>query len=622
MGFPKVALTVLEMLCFLSFSFFIICAILFLENKKTEQVVFEMFGEKLNEYICLLGCSGKELAEACGLSAATVSRYRSGARVPKKDSGDVEKLCRGIALLAEQKHIEGITLRAVTDELKKYIKEAVFPYDTLQTKLNLLFSVLNINAADLSKNLRYDSSYLSRIRSGQRRPSDPEAFVSEIAEYIALRYDGENEKKVIAELLQTSADKIQSSKHRENVLAKWLLGDEHGKRIKNPMTDFLNKLNEFDLNEYIRAIHFDEIKVPTLPFQFPTSKSYYGLEEMKNGELDFLKATALSKSQESVFMCSDMQMDDMAADLDFAKKYMFGLAVMLKKGLHLNVVHNLNRPFHELMLGFESWIPLYMTGQISPYYLKNAQSSVYGHFLNISGSAALVGECIAGHHAKGKYYLTKNKEELGYYKERSGFILKKALPLMNIYREDSAELLNSFLFADSQKHGKRRNILSALPLYTMSEDYLKNILQKHSLPAADINNILKGAAAQRVWCENILEHDVIEDEIPKLDREEFARYPVALSLSNLFYENDILYTYEEYLEHLRQTECYAKSHANYSVRFAQQSAFRNIQIIMHEGEWVMISKNKAPAIHFVIRHPILRDAIENLVFPVIETAEV
>lgn len=30
----------------------------------------------------------------------------------------------------------------------------------------------------------------------------------------------------------------------------------------------------------------------------------------------------------------------------------------------------------------------------------------------------------------------------------------------------------------------------------------------------------------------------------------------------------------------------------------------------------MISKNRAPAIHFVIRHPILRGAIEQLYFPV------
>ena len=35
------------------------------------------------------------------------------------------------------------------------------------------------------------------------------------------------------------------------------------------MSSFLTKLDEFDLNEYIRSIRFDELKIPTLPFQLP-----------------------------------------------------------------------------------------------------------------------------------------------------------------------------------------------------------------------------------------------------------------------------------------------------------------------------------------------------------------
>ena len=57
--------------------------------------------------------------------------------------------------------------------------------------------------------------------------------------------------------------------------------------------EFLEKLNSFDLNEYIKAIHFDEMKVPSLSFILPTSKKYRGLKEMMESELDFLKATVL-----------------------------------------------------------------------------------------------------------------------------------------------------------------------------------------------------------------------------------------------------------------------------------------------------------------------------------------
>ena len=90
------------------------------------------------------------------------------------------------------------------------------------------------------------------------------------------------------------------------------------------MKKFVETLDTFDLNEYSKTVRFDTLKVPSLPFQLPIKKTYYGVEEMKNGELDFLKATALSKSAQDDFICSDMQMDDMAADADFSKNTCLG----------------------------------------------------------------------------------------------------------------------------------------------------------------------------------------------------------------------------------------------------------------------------------------------------------
>lgn len=68
------------------------------------------------------------------------------------------------------------------------------------------------------------------------------------------------------------------------------------------------------------------------------------------------------------------------------------MALMLKKGLHLCQIHNLDRSLDDMMLGLESWIPMYMTGQIAPYYLKNVQNNVFLHLLKVSGAAALSGE--------------------------------------------------------------------------------------------------------------------------------------------------------------------------------------------------------------------------------------
>lgn len=60
------------------------------------------------------------------------------------------------------------------------------------------------------------------------------------------------------------------------------------------------------------------------------------------------------------------------------------------------------------------------------------------------------------------------------------------------------------------------------------------------------------------------------------------------------------------------------SHKNYRFLTEKVHTFRNVDITIRPGNWAMLSKNTHPAIHFVIRHPKLRDAIENFIAPIVE----
>ena len=210
--------------------------------------------------------------------------------------------------------------------------------------------------------------------------------------------------------------------------------------------------------------------------------------EMKKGELDFFKGTVLTKNNE-VFMCSDMPMEDMAKDVEFGKKWMFGIACMLKKGIHLDIIHNLDRPFNEMMLGLESWIPIYMTGQITPYYFKDIKTNIYQNLTYTSQTLALSGESINGHHNKGKYYLTNNKKEVEYYQEKAKNLLKKATPLMDIYKKENIDSYNNFLKKYYETFEPRTRFLSSLPLFTITDTLLTSILKRNKLKKSDIDTI-------------------------------------------------------------------------------------------------------------------------------------
>lgn len=71
------------------------------------------FSEKLNDYIEQLSCTGKDICNLSGISAASFSRYRNGERVPELGTKPFEDLCCALAQISAQKGKLQITADAV-----------------------------------------------------------------------------------------------------------------------------------------------------------------------------------------------------------------------------------------------------------------------------------------------------------------------------------------------------------------------------------------------------------------------------------------------------------------------------------------------------------------------------
>jgi len=569
------------------------------------------FDETLNKYLQQLEITPKELADASGLSPAVISRYRSGMRTPQAGSPQLKQLATAICTIGESKEPGKWNPEQMEEKLSSALRSSAHYTRHMAHNLDELINALKINVSGMSRATSYDASYISRIRKGQRTPSDIAVFNRSISSYIAKAYSSEADLDKLSDLMGISSDAFLDHTAKQ-ILIEQYLTEKKPDQIPDSVRHFLTEIDSFNLEDYMRKIHFDDIKVPRVPFAFPTSKNYYGLEAMKQGELDFLKATVLSASKDPVYMYSDLPMEDMGKDEDFKKKYIFGLGMLIKKGHHLYVIHNLNRPFSEMMMGLEGWIPLYMTGQISPYYFASADSHVFGHLQNVSGSAALDGQCVYHHHVDGKHYLTNNKQEIAYYQKRAQDMLSEASPLMNIYRKAQMDAFATFMQKDTASAGDRKRVGYTLPLHTISDDLLAQILDRHHISGVERESIEIHVKQARYNIEILLSRGTVTDITSALSDEEFTQYPPALSLSTMFFDRNLTYTPEEYRQHLKQTLEFADRHPGYIFKQAQQFAFRNIQITIHHNQWVMVSKGRSTALHFVIRHPLLRDAIEKL----------
>ncbi len=127
-------------------------------------------------------------------------------------------------------------------------------------------------------------------------------------------------------------------------------------------------------------------------------------------------------------------MESEFTDPEFYKKWLFGLALLLKNGIEINIIHNIYRPAKEMLMGIRSWLPLYMSGAVHSYYFDVKYHSNIKYMHCTSGHQALVGETMEGNEQYLYYYTTK-QPELSYYQEKSKYLMEHAKPLMDFYFE-------------------------------------------------------------------------------------------------------------------------------------------------------------------------------------------
>ena len=255
--------------------------------------------------------------------------------------------------------------------------------------------------------------------------------------------------------------------------------------------------------------------------------------------------------------------------------------LLQKKGLKLVVIHNMSRSLHELLLGMEKWIPVYMAGQMESYCLYQSRRNNFCNGIRVSGAVALREGAVRGFDEDSKYYVTEKKEK--------------------VYREENKQEFSRFLLEDQKEQGKRRNILPSLPLYTMSEATLDEIISENYFSSEFIRELKYYYLNQKIRVEDILKHSEMENEVAV--QEETNIQSCFIPLAGIFGGQELWYAADLYKKHLEETRNFAASHTNYILIENSAPKFRNLQVSIMDENWIMLSKTKNPTIHFVIQEP-------------------
>lgn len=416
------------------------------------------FASTLDSYCSVLNCTNKEIADRCGVSQSSLSRYRKGERTPAAGSQTLVDLANGIARLYEERGIQPpAKAETILSSLESGLRKPRILGMGLGARLDALMSLLNIRNSELAELLGVDPSYVSRIRSDQRMPAEIPTFIETCSRLAARRCRDRNELDELMHLVDSAGDTIDrshldldSNSDLAEVIAAWLLGNNIVASDVLALEGFFEKMNDLFFLEGI-----DELRGLSCPLITPVvgpeeARFFYGTDRMREVEDSFF-AVAVANRVPMVSLSSDMPPLQITPTAQEMMRHVCNMTALAKAGCHVNIVHSVERPLHETIIALEQWLPLYVSGAATPYYLKGVTNRLFCHVNYVCDACVLASEAVMGHQEEGRYYLTTRAEDIAYYGRKMQFILDESVSLLEIYRESNPDEKAAFEATELQR---------------------------------------------------------------------------------------------------------------------------------------------------------------------------
>ena len=114
--------------------------------------------------------------------------------------------------MPKKRNLSSINDITVHSDFLRFLPDISADFSILQANLNTLFTMLSINTSEFARFLNYDASYISRIKSGERQPADPELFLVNTALFVTKRYTKKTDLSILANLFDCSLEELREEK--------------------------------------------------------------------------------------------------------------------------------------------------------------------------------------------------------------------------------------------------------------------------------------------------------------------------------------------------------------------------------------------------------------------------
>lgn len=314
-------------------------------------------------------------------------------------------------------------------------------------KLDILMKITDTKNSALGRALSFDPSYIGRIRSGKRGIPKHMPFVEPASTYFAKNIKTDYQKKLVSEIVNGGKPIPEEKNALKSILSAWLNDENKSKSSIDSIDFFLQKLSSVDTitnqsdNFSLNFNYTNESLANTVPTFF------YGNEGKRKVTEIFLNRLCSDCKPHTLFLFSDEDMTWLYEDQIFAKKWAAYLIKLLSTGSHIKIIHSINRNLNDLMEAIQNWLPLYVSGNIEPYYYPRLRDGIYHRTLFIAvDQFAIVSDSIGNDTSGMPNLFLKDHEVInGLEKEFNNF-LSLCVPLMKIYRYEDKKNITSAIY--------------------------------------------------------------------------------------------------------------------------------------------------------------------------------
>ncbi len=598
------------------------------------------FKAKLNHLFKSLDISNAEVARLGDIDPSLISRFRTGSRIPSRGSRQVLGLCRGIVLLAqEKKKAEALSAccnlpltqdpkalcktleswlddedsalkkrRCVEKHKKNSTKHKRQPIRAFSDKLDALMNTFDVSNIRLAKALHIDASLISRFRTGMRVPVIGSWLPQELCRWFAARiatHPSDNAKQQLAAL--TGKPLPQDLESLEQQLLDWLQEQPDNSILMN---SFLERLDTFQPAHNL-PIHLLQ---PLLAVEAPRKPThiFYGAEGLQNAVKSFLALAAREEQPSTLYLYSDQPMSWLTNDPEFTKTWTMLMGLVLHRGNRIRIIHNVDRSLGEMFDAIAKWLPLYITGQIEPYYSKySGDSRFYQTKFIVPERYCINAAFVAGTEDSAEYLFCSEKNRVQYHFNQFKALLENSLPLSKIFPLQKPEDYSRAVREMNSKDGEEKHLLPTLSLGTMPETLLHSILGRTDLADQDKEKILSFRRERAQSFEKALHSEGIAEIVAMPADENLFGQGIKLDIPSVIFDEPLFYKASEYAAHIDNIRILLEKYKSYRFCPLPISPFENVQLSVKEEEMALAIKSDVPSTAFLFNHPLMCQAFSS-----------